>query len=128
MFSILSIEYLAHHMLLVEAIHTLLKSSITSSQLDKAEKLLQHYCFKLQHYYSERCMTANVHNLLHLSKTVKEFGPLYAYSCFPFKEANGSLLSYIKGTQYIDTQILETVSIHQSSWIIIYLVTLKHLI
>ena len=53
MFSILPMEYLAHHMLLVEGIHTLLKSSITSSQLNKAEKLLQHYCFKLQHYYSE---------------------------------------------------------------------------
>ena len=114
MFCILPMEYLAHHMLLVEAIHTLLKSSITSSQLDKAEKLLQHYCFKLQHYYSERYMTANVHHLLHLTKIVKEFVPPYVYSCFPFEGANGSLLSYIKGTQHIDAQILETVSIRQS--------------
>ena len=114
MFSILPMEYLAHHMLLVEAIHTLLKSSITSSQLNKAEKLLQHYCFKLQHYYSEQYMTANVHHLLHLSETVKKFGPLYVYSCFPFEGANGSLLSYIRGTQHIDAQILETVSIRQS--------------
>ena len=33
---------------------------------------------------------------------------------FSIQGANGSLLSYIKGTQHIDTQILETVSIHQS--------------
>ena len=59
-------------------------------------------------------MTANVHNLLHLPKIVKEFGPLYIYSCFPFEGANGSLLSYIKGTQHVDAQILETVSIRQS--------------
>ena len=56
-------------------------------------------------------MTANVHHLLHLSEIVKKFGPLYVYSCFPFEGANGSLLSYIRGTQNIDVQILETVSI-----------------
>ena len=45
MFSILPMEYLAHRMLLVEAIHTILKSSITSSQLNKAEKLLHTLLF-----------------------------------------------------------------------------------
>ena len=114
MFSILPMEYLAHHMLLVEAIHTLLKSSIISSQLNKTEKLLQHYCFKFQHYYSERYMTANVHQLLHLPEIVKKFGPLYVYSCFPFEGTNRSLLSYIRGTQHIDMQILEAVCIRQS--------------
>jgi len=59
-------------------------------------------------------MTANVHHLLHLTKIVREFGPLYVYSCFPFEGTNGSLLSYIKGTQHINAQILETVSIRQS--------------
>ena len=45
MLFILPIEYLAHHMLLVEAIHLLLKNSIAPEMLEKAEKLIQHYCF-----------------------------------------------------------------------------------
>ena len=59
-------------------------------------------------------MTANVHELLHLPQIIKKFGPLYVYSCFPFQGANGSLLSYIRGIQHIDMQILETVCIRQS--------------
>ena len=93
MFCILPMEYLAHHMLLVEAIHTLLKSLITSSQLDKAEKLLQHYCFKLQHYYSERYMTANVHHLLHLTKLLKNLVPSMFILAFHLKELMGLYLA-----------------------------------
>ena len=113
MYSILPIEYLAHHMLLVEAVHTLLQCTITTTMINKVEKLIQHYCFKFQFYYSERYMTANVHYLLHLPMVVQNLGPLFAYSCFPYEGTNGHLLSCIKGTQHVDSQILETVSISQ---------------
>ena len=53
MYSTLPIEYLAHHMLLVEAVHTLLQCTITTTMINKVEKLIQHYCFKFQFYYSE---------------------------------------------------------------------------
>ena len=72
MLNILPVEYLAHHMLLVEAIYILLSSSISLLMLDKAEKLINHYCFKISSYYSERQMTANVH---HLPYVVSSFGP-----------------------------------------------------
>ena len=88
MYSILPIEYLAHHMLLVEAVHTLLQCTITTTMINKVEKLIQHYCFKFQFYYSERYMTANVHYLLHLPMVVQNLGPLFAYSCFPYEGTN----------------------------------------
>ena len=113
MFSILPKEYLAHHMLLVEAVYTLLQCCITTTMINKVEKLIQHYCFKFQFYYSERYMTANVHYLLHLLEVVQKLGPLYVYSCFPYEGTNGHLLNCIKGTQHVDSQILETVSISQ---------------
>ena len=101
-------------MLLVEAIYLLLQDTIESSELSQADILLQHYCFKLGHYYGARFMTANVHYLLHLAQVVHNFGPLYSYSCFAYEGLNGQLLSYIKGTQYIESQILEKVAIKQS--------------
>ena len=66
MFNILPAEYIAHHILLVETVHTLLHHCIRPAMLKKAEKLIQHYFFKLQYYYLECFMTANVYHLLHI--------------------------------------------------------------
>ena len=109
MFNILPVEYLAHHMLLVEAIYTLLYSSISPPMLDKAERMIKHYCFKMASYYTERQMTVNVHQLLHLPHIVLSFGPLNVYSCFAFESLNGCLLNFIKGTQHVEMQIIEAI-------------------
>ena len=113
MLHILPNEYLAHHMLFVESVFILLQSSITPTMLKKAEAMIKHYCFKMHVYYSDKCMTANLHHLLHLPHTVAKHGPLFAYSCFPFESMNGNLLRLIKGTQYIDQQIIEALEIRQ---------------
>jgi len=46
-------------------------------------------------------MTAN------LPEVVSNFGPLFVYSCFPFENHNRKLLKFVKGTQYVDLQIIE---------------------
>ena len=43
-------------------------------------------------YIGERHMTINIHNLLHLPDVVRNLGPLWSNSCFPFEAANGELL------------------------------------
>lgn len=50
-------------------------------------------------------MTANVHNLLHLPRVVEKLGPLWAHSCFPFENANGTLLKLFHGTQSVEKQV-----------------------
>ena len=65
----------------------------------------------MEAYYSKRCMTANLHQLLHLPRCVNNSGSLFTYSCFPFEGMNGQLLNLIKGTQYFDNQIMETIGI-----------------
>ena len=70
--------------------------------LEKAEKLIQHYCFKVQYCYMERCYTANMHLLLHLPQVVLKYGLLYSYSCFAYEGLNGQLLNAIKETQHVD--------------------------
>ena len=115
MLDILPPDYLAHHMLLVEAVYLLLKNIIYPAELSKAEVLIKHFCFKVEYYYGERYMSANVHHLLHLPQVVRDFGPLYCcYSCFAYEGLNGKLLTYIKGTQHVESQILETICIKQS--------------
>ena len=83
------------------------------SPVKKAEMMIKHYCFKMHVYYSEQCMTAYVHHLLHLPHIVTNFGPLFTYSCFPFERMNGKLLKFIKGTQHVDQQIIEALAIRQ---------------
>ena len=114
MLYILPDVHLAHHMLLVEAIHLLLQSTITPAMIQKAQILLQHYCFKIEHYYSEHYNTANVHLLLHLPQVATKLGPLYSYSCFAFESLNGHLLTAIKGTQHVDKQIVESLNIKRN--------------
>lgn len=113
MMNILPEEYVAHHMLLVETVTTLLQGSISQMMLSKAERLIKHYCFKFSFYYSERHMTANLHHLLHLPEVVSNFGPLFVYSCFPFESQNGKLLRFVKGTQHVDLQIIEAITLSQ---------------
>lgn len=50
-------------------------------------------------------MTASVHGLMHLPSTVKNLGPLWCNSCFPFESANGDLLKLFHGSQAVDKQV-----------------------
>lgn len=63
--------------------------------------------------YGERYLTSNVCLLLHLTDKVVDLGPLWASSCFYFKDFNGQLRCLFHGTQHIETQIAFAVGIHQ---------------
>lgn len=110
---VLAVEYYQHFLLFVHAVYILLQDSISTSDLSNANELLQHFCCLFAALYGERYMTCNIHQLLHLSRMVYDMGPLWAYSCFPFENANGVLMKLYHGTQCIDQQIAKTVSIMQ---------------
>ena len=50
-------------------------------------------------------MLINVHNLLHVQRSVLQLGPLWANSSFEFEDANGDLKSLFHGSQNIDMQV-----------------------
>ena len=50
-------------------------------------------------------MTINIHNLLHIPNVVKNMGPLWAHSCFPFESANGELLKLFHRSQAVEKQV-----------------------
>ena len=41
--------------------------------------------------------TMNVHPLKHIPDRVRNWGPLWKYSCFPFESCNGHLKRYFHG-------------------------------
>ena len=56
-------------------------------------------------YVEKKNMTMNIHSLLHLPQCVRNLGPLWAHSCFPFENANGELLKLFHGSQGIEKQV-----------------------
>lgn len=111
---ILSEEYFEHTSLLVEAIFILTQESINpASDIPKCQHLLAKFVFLFPTLYEERYMVSNVHDLLHLCDDVINNGPLFTHSCFEFEDFNGELVSLIRGTQHVELQILNAISLHQ---------------
>lgn len=105
--------FLYHYCSFVEGIFLLCQSSISFSDINRSEKLLQYFVFMFSSLYGEKYITINVHSLLHLPQTVRELGPLWSVSCFSFEGANGELLQLFHGTQSIDLQIVNAVHVFQ---------------
>jgi hypothetical protein len=106
-------EYFQHYMLLVQATYIMLQDSISPSDLDTCEKMIVQFVVMFPALYAERYATLNVHQLLHLPQCVRDLGPLWCYSCFPFEDANGQLMKMFHGTQFVDRQIVNAVSAMQ---------------
>ncbi|KAJ8677557.1 hypothetical protein QAD02_013344 [Eretmocerus hayati] len=50
-------------------------------------------------------MTMCIHLLLHLVDAVREFGPLFVFSCFPVEALDGIWKSFVHGSNYPELQI-----------------------
>ena len=71
----------------------LLGDNITPDLLDLARNLLSTFCKDRQLLYGDGNCSLNVHNVAaHLVTYVQSWGPLWAWSCFPFEDLNGALL------------------------------------
>ena len=111
---ILAEEYFKHTSLLVEAIFISAQESINpESDIPKCQSLLEKFVFLFPTLYEERYMVSNVHDLLHLCDDVINNGPLFTHSCFEFEDFNGELVSLIRGTQHVELQILNAISLYQ---------------
>ena len=109
MLHILDKDYFEHFLLLVDAIFILCGTSIMPVQLQRAKQSLISFCCLFEALYDERHMSANLHQLLHLSDVVKELGPLWIYSGFNFEDMNGQLTDLFHGSQNVDKHIMNTI-------------------
>ena len=128
---ILPTTYYIHYCTLVCGIAILLGNNISQQDLHKAQILLNEFCqhtgdlygwliiFKLSilNYTTIfapligfRGQTMNVHLLRHLVLQVRNWGPLWSYSCFPFESVNGVIRKLFHGTRDMSEQVKFNVS------------------
>lgn len=62
----------------------------------------------IMHVYNftgEKNCTMNIHLLSHLTQCVRDWGPLWTYSCFSFESANNHLKKLFHGTKDMTKQV-----------------------
>ena len=94
----------------MSATHTLLGDAILASDIDKAHEMLSTFYSVFPLLYPRELCTINIHCLIHLSKMVKTWGPLWAYSCLSFVSMNEHLRKSCHGTRLVLTQINDSYS------------------
>ncbi len=102
---VLGRRFKRHWDLVVAAIHALLKDEVKTTSVDIAERQLSEFVEQMEDLYGVQHLSFNIHQLMHLSQSVRNWGPLWAISGFTFEDQNGVLLKFVKGTQYVPEQI-----------------------
>jgi hypothetical protein len=97
--------FITHLASLVEAVHIMLGEGISAMDLQRADVLIHSFCSNCATLYGENIMGLNVHNLPHLVECVRQWGPLWAWSCFAFESFNGNILKSVHGTGNVCRQI-----------------------
>lgn len=104
---ILPDKFLKHFACLSEAVYILLGDNISVPQLEKAASLLNRFYADFKNLYGAGSCGLNVHNACsHLVWYVKLWGPLWAWSTFPFEDTNAALLEAAHGTGNVMRQIM----------------------
>ncbi|XP_064457732.1 uncharacterized protein LOC135368420 [Ornithodoros turicata] len=104
---VLPTAYFNHFTMLCQAVFTLLQASVTDANLEEAEELLSSFVARVYTLYGASAATFNVHQLLHITKSVEMLGPLWGTSTFPFENGNGQLVKLVKAAQGVPLQIAE---------------------
>ncbi|KAI9006582.1 hypothetical protein CLU79DRAFT_780103, partial [Phycomyces nitens] len=80
--------------LFVNACRFLVKPRITQEEIGMAHQYLQDFCQGCESLYDADLLSPNMHLHLHLSKTIKDFGPVYGYWLFSFERYNSIVSLY----------------------------------
>ncbi|KAK0141862.1 hypothetical protein N1851_020460 [Merluccius polli] len=83
-----------------------LPDAIKVRHVDVAEQALRKFVLNFEKLYGAANASFNVHLLMHLAAGVRNWGPLWATSTFPFESFNGTLLKFFSGTTHVPTQIV----------------------
>ena len=110
---ILSQPFYGHLLLLVEAVFLLTNFSISYEDINEADACLSEYVCQFEVLYGKQHMSYNVHQLLHMTKTVTDWGPLSCYSAYIFEGFNMMLMKLFHGTQAVPRQICNSFRLYR---------------
>lgn len=106
--------YVKHVRLFSAGVYILLKKTITSEEVDKAEEMLHLFVRRHQELFGKQSMVMVIHLVKHLAESVRQLGPLWCHSAFPFERNNGCLLKLANGTSDVLHQISSKYCLAQS--------------
>ncbi|XP_037505912.1 uncharacterized protein LOC119382281 [Rhipicephalus sanguineus] len=101
--------YQKHFSLLVKTVYLLLGDTVSAKDISDSTECLVQFVVQVQFLYSKKEMTSNVHLLLHLAKSAKMQGPLWAYSCFVFEAGLGKIEKLITSAKGVPHQVMSRV-------------------
>ena len=102
-------DYWWHFSLYVNSLHLLLKSSITTSEIDAAEQMLLDFYALMPELYGVKFCTHNVHLLSHSPKFGRLFGPLWTTSLFGYESKHRHFKQLFHGNDDIYHQIIDNI-------------------
>ncbi|KAK3929712.1 Lysine-rich arabinogalactan protein 18 [Frankliniella fusca] len=106
--------YYQHWLLLVAAVFSLLKETISEDDLNSSDVMLRLFVRDIGALYGANCYTYNMHNLIHLTTQVRRWGPLWATSAFLFESCNGYLGKHVHGTKNLGQELINNIKNSQS--------------
>ncbi|XP_064459796.1 uncharacterized protein LOC135370047 [Ornithodoros turicata] len=98
----------------VQIMHFCLQSHVPVDKIGYVKKAMEEFLEEYEQLYGIHNMTYNAHILLHMVDHVKEWGPLWGFSAYPFESINGKLVRFVNGTRYAHSQIVEKFCILQN--------------
>ena len=101
----------------------MLKDRNHVDELTEADRMIHQFVAEVEELYNVKAMTFNVHILLHVCRSVLNWGPLWTNSTFCFESANHYLLNAIKCAKGVTQQIIRHVNINHSLLILEEIVT-----
>ncbi|EFN72341.1 hypothetical protein EAG_12648, partial [Camponotus floridanus] len=75
---------------------------------EKAKRAINKFVKNIEVLYGMELMKFNVHLLLHIPNSVKDFGALWAWSAFPYESYNSVLRNMLHSSQIILQQICKS--------------------
>ena len=103
--------YFHHFGLLVCALHILLRTQFSETQIQAAQSMLDDFCFLLPELYGDQICVLNMHLLTHMAHFVRLWGPLWTHSAFGFESMNGHITSMIHSRYEIADQLLFSINV-----------------
>ena len=94
-------------LLFVQCCSLLCRRVISVRAVEEAHTYLVQFCRKFEHLYGEHNCTPNMHLHMHLKSCLLDYGPVYAFWCFPFERFNGKLNSYHTNKRSVEVQIMK---------------------
>lgn len=107
-------KYFNNLLKLIIFMEFLLQRKIKVLYLNNYQNLVQTFVSDLAKLYNPNIMLSGVHELLHLIKVTKEFGPINLNNCFVYEELNRKIVRMINGTDLIGEEFLKTFSTLQT--------------